>query len=119
MRLAEPDQRLAALLAVCVAREFDCVRKEPHCLGRGEILKRLLPSPHRVVGRLCLVDRHGCQSPVQREFHQVRIRVLPIELLQCFSDAMVHARAARGTEPVIEGLVYERVDEAEAPNLLG
>ena len=46
-------------------------------------------------------------------------RVGTVHLLERLRDALVHARPARGTEALIQRLVDERVDEAEAPDLIG
>ena len=42
-------------------------------------------------------------------------RVVAVELLERLRDALVHPRPAGGAEPVIQGLVDQRVGEAKPP----
>ena len=119
LRLADPDQRLTASGAVDVADELDGVTEELHRLGRGETVKRVLSGPAGVIGRLGLVCRRGRKAPVKRKLGQTLVRFSTVELLERLRDAVVHARAARGPEPVIQSLVDERVHEAKLSDPLG
>ena len=111
--LAQAHERLAALAVLLGARQIKRVAVQLRRVRRERAARARAFRPARVSGGLGGVDRGGRETPMKRQLRQGRVRALARELLERKADPVVQPGAPRRAEPLVEGLVDERMGEAE------